>query len=217
MSAELLKETTSRRTTRCTLWLLVLGAVVMVGMIAAERGMGRIPLSKSGRLLLWVWETDGPETSQQVLDWYSITHVEHGFVLYGMVWVVWRMTGRASEGAGVQGKGGSAAWTGASFAAVLLAEAAWEVLENSPVIIDRYRAQTAAAGYMGDTILNSVTDVASCMLGWWLARRLPWWGTLGVFVVVEAGLLMAIRDNFVLNVLMLTWPVEAIKQWQQGA
>jgi hypothetical protein len=189
-------------------WLYgVVVLIALVGMIAAERVMGRIWISQSGQVKLWVSETNGAETSQQIFDWYTVTHVEHGLVLYGIAWLVCRKMIGVRE---------SAAWTWWSFMWVLLAEAGWEVLENSPIIIDRYRAQTMAVGYAGDTILNSVMDVASCMLGWWIARRLPWWGTLGVLVVVEVFLLFAIRDNLTLNGIMLFWPIEVIKQWQQG-
>jgi hypothetical protein len=181
----------------------LVAAIAVAAMIAAELAMGRLILSKSGTLLLWVSQTDGPETSQQLFDWYSVTHVEHGLLFYGGVWLLGFLLPRMR-------------CPDASFLAVLAIEAAWEVLENSPIIIDRYRAQTAAVGYTGDTLLNSLTDLACCMLGWLIARKLPPWGTVVLFVLVEIGLALAIRDNFALNVLMLAWPVQAIKRWQQG-
>jgi hypothetical protein len=188
---------------------LLIGLLVLVLMGIIEKAMGRIGWSKSGQLLLWVNETNGPETSQQLFDWYSVTHVEHGFVLYFIAWLAWRLI-RGKEAVGRV----NAAWEGGSFLFVLIAEAGWEVLENSPVIIERYRSQTAAVGYNGDTILNSVSDVLCCMLGWWIARKLPWWVTLLVFIGTETLLAFMVRDNFLLNVLMLTVPVEAVKRWQ---
>jgi len=188
---------------------LLAGLLLLSVMAVIEKSMGRIAWSKSGQVLLWVHQTNGPETSQQLFDWYSITHIEHGFVLYAIAWLAWRtLKGKQAVAPA------NAAWEGASFLFVFLAEAAWEILENSPIIIDRYRAQTAAVGYNGDTILNSITDVLSCMLGWWIARKLPWWVTLLLFIVVETLLALAIRDNFLLNVLMLTAPIEAVKRWQ---
>ena len=167
---------------------LLVGLLLLVVMAVIEKTMGRIAWSNSGQLLLWVNQTDGPETSQQLLDWYSVTHVEHGFVLYAIAWLAWRP---------LRGKQAVAptnpAWEAGSFLFVLIAEAGWEVLENSPIIIERYRSRTAAVGYNGDTILNSLTDVLSCMLGWWIARKLPWWATLLVFIAVECFLALAVK------------------------
>ena len=98
----------------------------------------------------------------------------------------------------------------------LAIEAGWEVLENSPLIIARYRAATAAVGYSGDSIVNSAGDVLSCALGFWLASRLRWWWSVAIFVAVELIMLALIRDNLTLNVIMLLWPLDAIRRWQAG-
>jgi hypothetical protein len=185
--------------------------VLMVITAGVEFGMGRIGISKSGKILLWVNETNGAETSQQMFDWYSVTHVEHGLVLYGVVWAVHR--GLARMGVGRKGK----AWSfGVIFLWGVFLEAAWEVLENSPFIIDRYREATAANGYTGDTVLNSMMDIVCCAAGLVVTRYLPWWGTVVALVVIEVTLALVIRDNLTLNGIMLIHPVEAIKRWQSG-
>ena len=177
------------------LWMMALacaGVVVLTGLI--EACMGRQMFSASGKILLWVSSTTSSETSQQFFDWYSVTHVLHGMIMYGVIrWVGgWR-------------KGGIALGT------VLLItvgiEAAWEVAENSPVVINRYREATIALGYTGDTILNSMMDIACCMLGCVLAWRMPVWLTVTLAVSSEVILAILIRDNLTLNVLMLLWPI----------
>jgi hypothetical protein len=166
----------------------------------AERCMGRLFLSQSGAIRLWVSQTNGPETSQQFFDWYSITHMTHGIVFYFFAWLIGR------------GK-----WSVKTlFFIALTTESAWEVFENCPFTINRFRAATAADGYNGDTILNSMCDIVSCMAGWALAKYLPAWATITFVVLTEVTLALAVRDNLTLSILMLIHPVEAIKQWQHG-
>ena len=105
---------------------------------------------------------------------------------------------------------------GVSFLAVMFIEAAWEVLENSPIIINRYRAATISLGYTGDSIANSIADVISFVLGFYMARKLGLWWSIATFVVVELLMLWLMRDNLTLNVLMLLWPIDVIRQWQSG-
>jgi hypothetical protein len=184
-------------------WGMMYGSVCVVIIASAafaEWCMGRTPLSKSGKILFWVSDVNGPENSQQLLDWYSFSHVIHGMLLYcGLRWV---MRGRS---------------IGARFTLAVLLEAGWEVLENSPIIINRYREATISLGYVGDSILNSMSDILCCTLGFFLARKLPVWWTVGLIVVMEVGVGWAIRDNLLLNVIMLIHPFEAIKHWQMGA
>jgi hypothetical protein len=99
----------------------------------------------------------------------------------------------------------------------MLVEAGWEILENSPIIIDRYRSATASLGYNGDSIVNSTGDLLSCAVGYALAQRIGWKWSIGLFVVIELVMLLMIRDNLTLNVIMLLYPIEAIKRWQGGA
>jgi hypothetical protein len=160
--------------------------------------MGRIAWCKCG-FGLWTSHAWSSDTSQMLADPYSFTHVIHGIIFYALLrWVFPRMT--------LQRR----------FFVALLVEVAWEVFENTPFVINRYRAATASLDYTGDSVLNSVGDVLSAVVGFYLAARLPWKWTVGLVIVIELLLLAAIRDNLTLNVLMILWPIEAIKRWQTG-
>jgi hypothetical protein len=163
--------------------------------------MGRILICKCGHVRLWVGQVNSSENSQQIADWYSFSHIIHGFILYGIIHLIAR---RRNWPLGL-----------CLFLAVLL-EASWEVLENTPFIINRYRDYTMSLDYYGDTILNSMCDILFCVLGFFLARALPVWLTLALIIVMEVGVLLAIRDNLTLNIIMLLHPSEAIKHWQMG-
>ena len=182
---------------------LVIVAIVVVT-AAILYAMGRTPICECGTIKLWHGDAWSAESSQHISDWYTPSHVIHGFVFYGLLVLVarrvdWlRPLGRRAVGA-------------------VLIEAGWEILENSPVIINRYREATAALGYSGDSIINSVADICWMLLGFFIAWRLPWWGTVALAVLLELAALIVIRDNLTLNVLMLVFPVEAIKTWQMGA
>ncbi len=148
---------------------------------------------------LWSGDVWGSHNSQHLLDPYSFTHVFHGFLICGLlIWTIPRM---------------AYAWR---FCLAVLLECAWEVLENSAMVIERYRAATAAQGYSGDSVANVFGDVATCAAGFWLASRLGVWRTVLLAIVLEIVLLIWIRDNLSLNILMLIWPIEAIKTWQTG-
>lgn len=135
--------------------------------------------------------------SQHFADWYSFSHLLHGLIFFGALWFF-----RARL---------TLAWRLAIAVAV---EAAWEMLENSPIIIERYRAATAAQGYSGDSIVNSLGDILACVLGFFLARALGLRLSLVLFVAVELVMLYLIRDNLTLNVVMLVWPIDAVRAWQ---
>lgn len=180
--------------------LMALGIAALAGVI--EVGMGRTIFSASGVVRIWVGDINSSECSQQILDWYSFSHLLHGFLFYailrGLNWLVSRKR-----------------WSPELvFILAVAAEAGWELLENSPIIIERYRQGTIALGYTGDSVLNSMSDIVCCAIGCMLARRLPVWMSVVLFIVVEVALAILIRDNLTLNVIMLIHPVEAIKQWQ---
>ena len=170
---------------------------VLAGGVYQLRQQGRLWICSCDYVLLWTNEYWGPNTSQQLLDPASFTHLLHGFVLCGLLaWavprvpVVWRL------------------WMAVSI------EVLWEVLENSSFVIRRYREGTAAFGYHGDTIVNSLGDILVCGLGFLLAQRLGFRRAFAVFVLTEVALSVLIRDNLTLNVVMLIHPIEAIKEWQ---
>ena len=161
--------------------------------------MGRNPICTCGEIDLWVGTRDGPKTSQMLSDWYSPSHVVHGFLFYAGLWLIARR------------------WSvGTRFVLALLIEAAWEIAENTPWVIDRYREQTAALGYTGDSVLNSLSDVAMMALGFLAARKLPLWAAVALVLVLEIVPLIVIRDNLTLNVWMLFAPNDWLRQWQSA-
>ena len=175
--------------------ILVLVLAVSVVILLA---MGRPPICTCGSVELW--GVVGPKQSQMLADWYSPSHVVHGFIFYAGLHWLW-------PGANVERR----------FALALAIEAAWEIIENTPMVIDRYREATIALGYSGDSILNSASDIAMMALGFLAARRLPVWATIVAVLLLEIIPLIAIRDNLTLNVWMLLAPSDAILNWQAGA
>lgn len=175
---------------------------ILLVMMVANAGMGRTFLGPDGRLGFWEGDIWSSAQSQRVADPYSFTHIEHGFLFYGLLHLL------ARRFAGLTQR--------SRFVAAVLLEASWEVLENSPIIIDRYRAATIALGYEGDSILNSLSDVLMMSLGFLAARRLPTWASVAILVAFEVALLLWVRDNLALNILMLLRPVAAIKAWQMA-
>ena len=166
---------------------------------AIEIAWGRPPLCPCGHVALWAGNPNSPENSQQLSDWYSLSHIIHGFLFYGLLWSI--LPGRLR---------------GWALPLAVMIEGGWELLENSPIIIDRYRAATIAVGYSGDSILNSMSDIVMMMIGFAIARRLPLWATVALAIFFELLALAVIRDNLTLNVLMLVHPVDAIRVWQGG-
>ena len=182
----------SRRT-----WLVAL--VIFLAVAGIELAMGRNAICTCGVVDLWVGTRDSPRTSQMLADWYSLSHIVHGLLFYAALWL-------AARRMPVQ-------WR---FLIALLIEAAWEVAENTPMVIDRYRATTAAIGYTGDSIVNSLSDVLMMALGFLIARKLPVRTTILLLILLELVPLYVIRDNLTLNVLALISPNHAIRAWQAG-
>ncbi len=175
--------------------LLILAAAASVLLV-----MGRNPICTCGAIDLWVGGRDSPKTSQMLLDWYSLSHVVHGLLFYAALWLIarrWPVERR--------------------FLLALLIEASWEIVENTPMVIDRYRATTAALGYSGDSVINSLSDIVMMALGFLAARKLPVRLAIVLVIVLELAPLFAIRDNLTLNVWTLIAQNQTIQEWQAGA
>jgi hypothetical protein len=186
---------------RLSLPAAILISVALVGLLAwALYWMGHIPICKCGYVKLWHGGRSDSEMSQHLADWYTYSHVLHGIIFYWLLSVFGR--GYLS--------------VAARLVIAVLIEGAWEIFENSPFVINRYRTVTISRDYYGDSIVNSVGDMAAMIVGFLLAARLPAWVTVLLLVAVEVGMLALIRDNLTLNIIMLIHPVEAIKVWQGG-
>lgn len=175
--------------------------LVVVGIILLSAAyllwIGREPICKCGYIKLWHGQVVSSENSQHISDWYTPSHVIHGFLFYGLLWLVAR---RLSFG-----------WR---LSIATLVEAAWEIVENSDAVIERYRAVTISLDYYGDSVLNVVADIGAMIVGFWLASRLPVWVTVALIVLFEAVTIWLIRDGLALNVLMLLWPLDWVAEWQ---
>jgi len=178
-------------------WLVII--IVVAVTVYELHGQGRLWVCSCGTVRLWTGDIWSSENSQQFLDPYSFTHLLHGFIFCGLLaWIIprlsvpWRL------------------WLALSF------EALWEIVENTNYMIERYRGVTAAIGYQGDTIFNSLGDIICFGLGFLLARRLGLRRSLAVFAITEIVLVIWIRDSLLLNVIMLIHPIQTIKIWQIG-
>ena len=178
-------------------WLIALGLVAVAAIILLW--MGRPPICTCGDVKLWVGTVNGPDNSQHLADWYTPSHIIHGFLFYLLGWLFLRRNP-----------------PGDRLIAAILIEGAWEILENSQWVIDRYREATMALGYNGDSVINSLADMIWMIVGFGIARRLPVWATVAIALGFELLTLIVIRDNLALNVLMLVAPVEAISNWQSA-
>ncbi|MBA4490588.1 DUF2585 domain-containing protein [Paracoccus sp. S1E-3] len=179
--------------TRAIIASLLIVAAAAVLLLA----MGRIPICECGYVKLWHGQTMSAENSQHLMDWYTPSHLLHGLAFYFLLWL-----------------GARRLPLGTRLVIATLVEAAWEIVENSPAIIDRYRAVTISLDYYGDSVINSVADMLMMMVGFWLARVLPVRASVLLFVAAEAMTIWLIRDGLILNVLMLIWPSDIVRDWQ---
>jgi hypothetical protein len=187
-----MRMTASMRPKPLFILIAVLTATLLVMLL-----MGRPPICTCGTIELW--GEVGPKQSQMLADWYSPSHIIHGFLFYALL--AWLQPRAPID---------------RRFLIALIVEAAWEIAENSPLIIDRYREATIALGYSGDSILNSLSDIVMMALGFLGARRLPVWVSVAIVLVLELVPLVAIRDNLTLNIIMLLAPNDVILNWQGG-
>lgn len=160
---------------------------------------GRVVWCQIGDYLPWSWNIWSPHTSQHIIDPYSFTHVFHGVIEFWLIGLIFRKVPMA--------------WR---LLIAVMIESSWEILENSTYIIQRYRESTISLDYFGDSIINSISDILCCATGFVIAYKLRFWRSLALFVITEIILTVAIRDSLIINIVMLVYPIEAIKQWQIG-
>jgi hypothetical protein len=178
---------------------LTIIAAMIAGTAAVLYIMGRTPNCTCGIVKYWHAAANDSETSQHLGDWYTFSHVLHGYIFYFVLWLIMPFT---------------SVWT--RLAAAVFIECAWEIAENTEFVINRYRAATISLSYFGDSIVNSMGDIGAMIVGFLLAAILPAWVTLLLMLTSEAVMAFAIRDNLTLNILMLFHPIEAVKAWQAG-
>ena len=184
--------------TRQSLPYWITGALIL-GTAITLLLMGRVPICTCGYVKLWHGETMSSENSQHLMDWYTPSHLLHGLIFYAALWLVAR---RLSFG-----------WR---LAVATVVECAWEILENGDAIIERYREVTISLDYFGDSVINSVADILAMVVGFYLARLLPVWASVGLVIGFEVLTAVVIRDGLALNIIMLLFPLEAILEWQAG-
>jgi len=180
------------RAAACAFLFVALAAVI-------ELSLGRVPWCSCGYVKLWHGVANSSENSQHLSDWYTFSHIIHGIGFFFLL------------------RWGASRWSAqVRLVLAVILETAWEILENTPLIIDRYRAATVSLDYYGDSVLNSISDILAMMFGYWLARRIPAWVSLVLVVAMELAVGAIIRDNLTLNIVMLLYPSEAIRRWQMG-
>jgi len=172
-------------------------AAIILATAVVLLAMGRVPICTCGYVKLWHGETMSSENSQHLMDWYTPSHLLHGLLFYAALWLAvprisleWRLV------------------------IATIVECAWEILENSNLVIERYRTVTMSLDYFGDSVINSTVDILTMVFGFWLARRIPVWASVMIIIGFEVLTAIVIRDGLTLNVIMLLFPIEAILDWQ---
>ncbi len=188
------KERLSKRYVVASIALLLLAGAILLA-------MGRIPICKCGYVKAWHGIVFSSENSQHLSDWYTFSHIIHGFAFYLLFWAIGRRFG----------------WPlGLRLVLAIVLESAWEIFENTPLVINRYRSVTIALDYYGDSVLNSLADIAAMVVGFFLAARLPVAVVVALTIAMELFVAYWIRDNLTLNIIQLIHPFESILRWQQG-
>jgi len=180
-------------------WIIVGAVIIFVLAAFIELKMGRSYLGPDGKFGWWEGDIWSSEQSQRFADPYSFTHIIHGLLFYLILWLAARKMPVRYR-----------------FLIAVIIEAVWEIMENSPLIIDRYRAVTISLGYVGDSVINSLSDILMMIIGFLLAARWKVWMSVALVILIELILLLLMKDNLTLNIVMLVYPIEAIKSWQMA-